>query len=144
MTLNSENYIERINAFTQEDWKPLLDLIPEIEKTEEFGEYHGPEKIGEEEYTLPICFNVPLIDRFLDIAYEMPIIIDFNWAAWDEGREMARNPDFDFNTIDIPTKCKIITAIVRNDRFCEGALMNAFESGFMVKMLKSIKQQLDM
>lgn len=44
MTLNSENYIERINAFTQQDWKPLLDLIPEIERTKEFGEYHGRKK----------------------------------------------------------------------------------------------------
>jgi hypothetical protein len=144
MTLNSENYIERINAFTQQDWKPLLDLIPEIERTKEFGEYHGPEKIKEGEYTFPVWFNGPLINRFQDIAYEMPIIISFNWGAWDEGREMARNPDFDFNTIDIPTKCKLITAIVRNDRFCDGALIEAFESGFMLKILKSIKYQLEM
>ena len=31
--------------------------------------------------------------------------------------------DFNFNTIEIPTICKIITAIVRNNRFCDGALV---------------------
>jgi hypothetical protein len=143
MTLNAENYTEKINAFTKQDWKPLLDLIPEIERTEEFGEYHGSEEIKEGEHTFPVWFNGELINRFLDMAYEMPIIIGFNWGAWDEGREMARNPDFDFNSIDIPTKCKLITAIVRNDRFHDGALIEAFESGLMLKILTSIRAQLE-
>lgn len=142
MTLNSENYIEQINAFTQEDWKPLLDLIPEIETTKVFGRYQGIEETEEGVFTLPYWITGDLIDRFVKIVYEMPIIIDFNWPAWDKGREMAGNPDFDYNTIDIPTKCKLITAIVRNDRFCDGALINAFESGFMLKILKSIEQQM--
>jgi hypothetical protein len=142
MPLNPENYIEKINAFTQEDWKPLLDLIPEIEKTKSFGEFHGVARTENDELVLPYTVNGKLIDQFLELIYKMPIIIDFNWAAWDEGREMAGNPDFDFNTIDIPTKCKLITAVVRNDRFCEGALMNAFESGLMLRILKSIDQQL--
>jgi hypothetical protein len=144
MIPNTENYIEKINAFTQQDWKPLLDLIPELEKTKKFGEFQGPTEDEAGVLTFPFCLNGPLIDRFLDIVYQMPIIINFNWGGWDEGRNMARNPDFDYNTIDIPTKCKLITAIVRNDRFCEGALAEAFESGWMLKVLKSIKQQLGM
>ena len=144
MTLNPENHTEIINAFTQQDWKPMLGLIPEIERTKEFGEIYGPEKISEGEYTLPVWLNGPLIGRFLEIAYKMPIIVGFNWSAWDEGREMASDPNFDFNSIDIPTKCKLITAIVRNDRFCDGALNDAFKSGLMIRILKSIEQQLKM
>ncbi|MBE0660910.1 MAG: hypothetical protein IH597_00450 [Bacteroidales bacterium] len=56
---------------------------------------------------------------------------------------MASNPNFDFNTIDIPAKCKLITAIVRSDRFCDGALIEAFESGLMLRILTSIKAQLE-
>jgi hypothetical protein len=37
-----------------------------------------------------------------------------------------------YNTIEIPTICKIITAIVRNNRFCDGALVSQFESGLGV------------
>ncbi len=55
---------------------------------------------------------------------------------------MANDKNFDFDSVDIPTKCKLITAIVRNDRFCEGALVSAFESGLILKILKSIKRQL--
>ena len=69
-------------------------------------------------------------------------MIDFDWGKWDEGREMAQNKDFDFDTVDIPTKCKLITAFVRNDRFCTGALAGAFTSGIMLRILKSIEKQL--
>ncbi len=55
---------------------------------------------------------------------------------------MARDDNFDFGTTDILKKCKLITAIVRNDRFCEGALVSAFESGLILKILKSIEKEI--
>ncbi len=39
MMLDEENHVELINSYTREDWQPLLDLIPEIEKTSSFGEW---------------------------------------------------------------------------------------------------------
>ena len=72
----------------------------------------------------------------------MPIIISFDWGAWEEGRELTSNDEFDFDTLDIPEKCKLITAIVRNDRFCDGALVSAFESGLISRILKSIEKQI--
>jgi len=30
--LSPENYIESINSYTEQDWKPLFELIPEIKK----------------------------------------------------------------------------------------------------------------
>ena len=36
--LKPENYINRINSYSEKDWKPLLDLIPEIEKVDKFGD----------------------------------------------------------------------------------------------------------
>jgi hypothetical protein len=41
------------------------------------------------------------------------------------------------------TKCKLITAIVRNDRFCDGALIQAFECGLMLRIIKTIKKQVE-
>lgn len=35
--LKPENYIERINSYTELDWKSLLDMIPEIAATTDFG-----------------------------------------------------------------------------------------------------------
>lgn len=141
--LTHDNYIERINSYTELDWKPLLDLIPDIVETKEFrriDEVLDFKKTGV--YHLSPYIQSEIVTKFLDIVYNIPIIIDFDWGAWDEGRKMAGNLEFDFDIIDIPTKCKLITAIVRNDRFCDGVLIETFESGFMMKVLESIRKQL--
>ncbi|RKZ14292.1 hypothetical protein DRQ53_11845, partial [bacterium] len=84
----------------------------------------------------------PVVSRFFEIVYGMPLIISFDWGAWDEGRTIASDKDFDLDALDLPTLCKLITAIVRNDRFCEGALVAAFESGLILRILGSIQKQI--
>ncbi len=143
MVLKENNHIEAINSYTQSDWQPLLDLIPKIEQTKSFGESVGGGMDKDGVYHIPNWSSAEIVYKFLDIVYDIPIVIDFNWAGWDEGRKMAGDEYFDFDTIDIPTKCKLITAFVRNDRFCDGALAGAFERGTILKILKSIEKQLE-
>lgn len=142
MILKENNYIEMINGYSKTDWKPLLDLIPEIENTNIFGEMVDGEKNEDGIFKIPYWIESSLVSHFHQIVYNITIIIDFNWPSWNEGRKIVSDKNFNFDSIDIPTKCKIITAIVRNDRFCEGALVSAFESGLILKILKSIENQL--
>ncbi len=133
---------EHINLISLKDWERLFDLIPEIESTKVFGDVIGGINEDEGVIKLPFYSPKPIVDKFYEIVYELPIIIGFNWASWDEGRKIVRSKNFDFDTIDIPTKCMMITAIVRNDRFCDGALISAFNSGLILKILKSMKKQI--
>jgi len=143
MVLQKENYQQKIKSLTKSDWKPLLDLIPKIENTEKFGEMKGGEKDKDGFISMPYYETAPVVSKFLEVVNNMPLIIDFNWTSWEEGKKMLRDENFDFDSIDIPTKCKLITAIVRNDRFHEGALVSAFESGVILKILKSIERQIE-
>ena len=136
------DYKERINAFTKKDWHPLLKLIPEIENTSSFGKVTGGGIDEEGAFALPHMESYKIVDEFIQAVYSIPVVVSFNWSEWEEGRKMVSDENFDFDTVDIPTKCKIITAIVRNDRFSEGALVSAFESGLILKLLKSIQKQL--
>jgi hypothetical protein len=141
--LKSDNYIENINSYTELDWKPLLDMIPEIDTTIVFGKMDEAldfEKTGVLHMSPYIKSDITM--KFLGVVYDIPIVVDFNWGSWDEGRKIVSDKNFDFDTIDIPTKCKIITAIVRSDRFSDGVLIEAFESGMMLKVLLSIQKQL--
>ena len=142
MILNDENHREIIESYSEQDWKPLFDLIPEIEKTSNFGEIVEGERGTTGIIQMPYYKESSIITLFLKIAYELPFIISFDWGSWDEGRNIAQNEDFDFDTIDIPTKCKLITAIVRNDRFCEGTLISAFNSGLILKIIRSIRNSI--
>ncbi len=139
--LKEENYKEKIESMTSEDWKPLLNLIPVIEETETFTEPRAVSYTDDNILSYRPPKEAPVIYTFLEVVYQIPIIIDFGWAQWDEGRELADNPNTNFDSIDIPTKCKLITAFVRNDRFCDGALASRFEDGTILRILKSIRKQ---
>jgi len=141
MILDEKCCEDRINSFTSYDWQSLLALIPEIEKTSNFGELLDEGGGGEESTQFSYRIPVPIISQFLKIVYALPIVIGFDWGSWSEGRKIANDKNFDFDTTNLLTKCKLITAIVRNNRFCEGALASAFESGLILKILKSIKNE---
>ncbi len=141
--LKPHNYIERINSYTEQDWKPLLDLIIDIEQVNKFGDDTEALKLLEKGIIhMNPYVEHEIVQQFRDVVYAIPIMIDFDWGSWDEGRKIVSDDNFDFDSIDIPTKCKIITAIIRNDRFCSGRLVEAFESGMMLKVLYSIREQL--
>jgi hypothetical protein len=142
MRLTEENYREKIQSYTALDWKPLLELIPIIEKTEKFSEIWQQKYTEDGVMIMPYIHPHEVFYQFDEIVYKIPIIISFDWGSWDEGRRMLQDESFNFDSIDIPTKCKLISAIVRNDRFCEGALVSAFRSGEMLKILKSIERQI--
>ncbi len=141
MAIDEKNCKDKINAFTLQDWQPLLALIPKIENTSNFGEWSGGNKNEEGIIQFPYCVSAPIVSQFLEIVYVIPIMISFDWGAWDEGGKIASDENFDFDATDLLTKCKLITAIVRYDRFCEGALESAFESGLILKILKSIEKE---
>ncbi len=66
-------------------------------------------------------------------------MIDFDWAHWDEGRAIfARNGEDKFEDISLEDTLKLFTAIMRNDRFNEGAWGRLFESGDGIKLLKHL------
>jgi hypothetical protein len=139
--LDEKNCKSKINALAYQDWRPLLALIPEIENTSKFGEWRGGGRNKEGAIMFPYSVSAPVVHKFLEIIYAIPIVINFDWGSWDEGREIAGNEGFDFDAVDCVTKCKLITAIARSDRFCEGALVSAFESGLILKILKSIEKE---
>lgn len=142
MNLTEKNHIAVINSYSKQHWQPLLDLIPEIENTTVFEEVHFKHNAEEDIIELISVTRAGIVDHFHKLVYEIPIIIEFSWSSWTEGRNILANENFDFDTIDIPVKCKLITAIVRNNRFCDGALASAFESGKILKILKSIRNQI--
>lgn len=129
---------DQIYKYTLEEWQPLLDLIPIIEETTVFSEVWEHETSRDQTIKSPLDTPAKIVQEFLDIVYSIPIIIAFDWARWDKGREMTK-PDFNLDSADLVAKCKLVTAIVRNDRFCEGALISAFESGLILRILKSIE-----
>jgi len=130
-----------IKAMTREDWKPLLALIPEIEKTKRFGTRYGGEENDDGTLSMPYMAPEPIVEQFIKVVYTLSIIIPFDWMSWKEGTKIVSDASFDFDTLNLITKCQLITYIVRQDRFNEGFLVSQFESGLMLKILKSLEKE---
>ena len=139
MFLTLSEFEEHLLNMTQRDWQPLLELIPEIEKTEVFSEEKGGEEVRPGVFTFPYHDNSKVVEDFVQVAYRIRIVINFDWPGWDEGRSLASGDLELIDNIDLITACKLITALIRNDRFCDGALAESFESGLMLRILKRVK-----
>ena len=80
-------------------------------------------------------WNAPIIMLAMDFLYDNDLIIKFDWVEWDEGREFFINDDPNkYDSIDREWVLKLLTALVRNERFCDGAWARSFESGDAQKL----------
>lgn len=120
--------------FKREDFEELFKLIPQIKTTKKFGTLKGGEKEEDNTIIVPYYELDTVVLNFVEIVYKTPIMIKFDWSKWEEGKIIIKEKR-NFEELDVMTLCKLITAIVRNDRFCEGVLLKAFENGTILKIL---------
>ena len=80
----------------------------------------------------------PAIGQFVQLAYEDEWMLPgFDWGHWDEGRKIASDVE-KIAQCDFLTIRRLITALVRNERFCEGALQSAYEGGVLQAIIRRI------
>jgi hypothetical protein len=126
----NQNQIEQLNKIEQQDWNELSAMLQELFKAE------NDLKGGKRKYKNQIIDSI--LWRIQEQAYKMKIVYDFGWSHWDEGRWLASFPNFDFSLLSPLELSKLITAIARNDRFCDGAWNDSFATGMMQKILAAL------
>ena len=76
---------------------------------------------------------------FIDVCYEMKWVnLSFDWGAWKESPEALQLRD-DPAALGSATPNQLqnlLTVVIRQDRFVEGALASAFGSGLLVRILR--------
>lgn len=66
------------------------------------------------------------------------VLSDFNWPKWAQSAEAKRLRD-DESALALASErqlARLLTAEIRQDRFMEGALLRAFESGLIARILR--------
>jgi len=142
--LSEDNYLETINSYDKAHWQTLLDLIPEIEANKKFVDIVERENNIDGVIQMPYFRVSKTVHKFHNLVDTMGIMISFDWGSWQEGKDILEGKAFGFDRVDIPTKCKLISMIIRNDRFCDGFLVSMFEDGIILGILKSIERQLNL
>ncbi len=124
---------ENINRISKEDWNELIKLIPEIEDTTVFGEVISSEN------SFTYVSSSEIVNKFHDVVYHKNIEIVFDWGKWKYGIDILENENSDYSKLDLITLVKLITTIIRNDRFSTGYLVSKFEDGTILKILYRLK-----
>ena len=55
-------------------------------------------------------------------------------------KNILKQEHYDFNPLDTLTLCKLLTTIVRADRFTDGLLISFFEKSTILNILTALKQ----
>ena len=123
-----------------ESIKKILDFRPKFQdKKFEPGKWHSSEQFDENTLTFPYYEYSSSVGSFLATLYEEEFIYPFDWVNWDYGRKLSRDPKL-LQKANLLSLRKLITAHVRQDRFCEGHLANAFRDGQIVRILERLKE----
>ncbi len=135
-----EKLQEHIRTLTTNDWDRLFSLLPEIEATKEFGEVNGGEQLENGSFTFPYWSSSEIVDKVFQLIHELSLVPAFDWTSWNEGKSILNSKEFNYSTLDTITLCKLLTTIVRADRFNDGFFVLNFENGVIPKIIKAIKR----
>ena len=142
---------EGLNALTdqqEELAEPRLDglasLLPAFEAPDvEFGTLKGGNEVEPGSFTMPWFSHSDITSRFLEVAYRDGWVRpDFNWTAWEytPGARRLRDDRRALEQATVLELARLLTVVIRSDRFGEGALAVALESRLVTAVLRRIEQ----
>ena len=119
--------------------RALADLIPVLEAPDaDFGHWDAPAPV-DGVHRMPYFVFGPTAEAFRSaVARGGWIIMGFDWMTWlrtEDGEALRDRPDA-LAGASADDLAKLLTAIVRSDRFVEGSLAGAFESGLLARIAR--------
>lgn len=137
-----DKFEEHLNTISKKEWKSLFDLLPEIKNSKKFGEMIDSKLQDDGSYSFPYWSWSEIVTKTFDSIALLNLTPVFDWMNWEEGREILADENYDYSTLDIITLCKLLTCIIRLDRFSEGNLVANFENGTMQKIISNLNSKM--
>ena len=118
----------------------LADFLPALRQPEfKAGEIHGGDEIEPDVFRMPFVAYDPIVDAFVAAAYSNSWVLqDFDWPTWAQSAE-ARSLRDDETAIRNATPeqlARLLTVCIRQERFAEGALLEAFDSSLILRIIE--------
>ncbi|MYD65332.1 MAG: hypothetical protein F4X26_05025 [Chloroflexi bacterium] len=122
----------------------LATLLPAFEAADaELGEWKGGREEQRGSFVLPWFSPSELTTEFIEVAYRDGWVRpDFDWSEWAQTPDARRLQD-DRGVLEQATVldvARLLTVVIRADRFVEGTLAEALESGLVTAALRRIEQ----
>ena len=118
----------------------LAAFLPELRRPGfTAGEVQGGDESEPGVFRMPFVSYDRAVDSFVEAAYQHSWILrDFDWPAWAQSAEAQSLRD-DEAAIGVATAeqlARLLTVCIRQDRFVDGALLAAFQSGLILRIVE--------
>lgn len=120
-----------------ENLEEIASYLPYFSRKEVPGQWEGG-KSNDGVFQMPYVTYDEDVNTFQKLLYDSDFMVAFDWGSWDEGRELTKHRD-QIVQADLLTLRMLMTAIVRNDRFCEGAFLSAINDGLVADILQRLQ-----
>ena len=119
--------------------RALASFLPAFEAAGfEFGRWAGGEQREPGVFTMPYYAFSPAAEEFLGLGVGGWVTPAFDWPAWgatDEFARLSRDPAA-VARASPDQLARLLTVLVRSERFGDGQLAAAFEAGLVVGILR--------
>jgi hypothetical protein len=123
-----------------EKLRGIVAFLPSFQAPDfKFGHWTKPPSDRPGIMMLPYFSLSEVAGSFEQKAYDLGWIMpDFDWGAWKQTAEaISLRCDAQVLARATPEQlARLLTVCIRQDRFCEGALEGAFESGLLTRILE--------
>ncbi len=104
----------------------------------EFGHWEGGEKTESGALQMPYLVLSDNAKAFVRAAYDLGWVLrDFNWSRWKDtpGAKRLRDDPKALGNASPEELARLLTICIRQDRFVEGTLDSAFNSGLLIRIM---------
>lgn len=130
-------------------WASLWSAVAELESEDVHMTWGGGQQVGttvvngvERPVTqMPYAIYTEATNRVIQSLYALGAIARFNWSRWD-GIKKYRGPSA-LDAAEVADAVRMITAIVRGERFTEGAIATTLEDGTLPAALRRLRRWYD-
>jgi uncharacterized protein DUF6508 len=123
-----------------EKLRGIVAFLPRFQAPDfKFGHWTKPPSDQPGVMMLPYFSLSEVAGSFEQKAYDLGWIMpDFDWGVWKQTAEAISLRDDDQASAQATPEqlARLLTVCIRQDRFCEGALESAFESGLLTRILE--------
>lgn len=139
MAITLEFHRELTLAHEPDDLRRRIDaLLRFLPGFEAAGVRHGEWRC--EDGVMPFLVTSVAVSEFIEALYEYGWVEPFDWGAWqDTAARYVESPDM-VAQADVDTIRKLLTTHTRNDRFCEGHLVDMIECGHIAACLRRLRE----
>jgi hypothetical protein len=125
---------------------PFLKDSEQLLESKTFGKWHSNEVAGETEtgepiYQFPYVEYTPAVNKFLESFYTNDIHISYESSEISEYLEKVKDLNTELSSYSVEDLRRMLTIIVRGDRFFEGLLLEYLENEGIQRILKALQKK---